>query len=257
MSHTVPSPFDRGRPPVREPGPEEYVGLIVRPSDDLAAAFARLGGEEDGQVWSELWDDLCHQGSVYEDSFLALPYLAAIVTGGAPGAPQDAVLMAGLIASAADDEHSARYAAEINALLPVARHLLDAATDDRPTFVYLLQCVLAFEGERVWSAGRLEGLFEGEYEVDCPTCASSLFIAFGDHGSFAPSGDHATADPVKAALLPADPATLDAMPARLHRTATEAGHEEVARGLTYLFGRATCPDCAGDFVVSQQVEESH
>ncbi|MEU6866573.1 hypothetical protein ABZ924_25485 [Streptomyces sp. NPDC046876] len=231
--------------------------MTVRPSDDLTAAFARLGGEEDERVWSDLWDDLCHQGSVYEDSFLALPYLAAIVTGRAPGAPQDAVLMAGLIASAADDAYSARYAAEINALLPVARHLLDAATEDRPTFVYLLQCVLAFEGERVWSAGRLEGLFEGEYEVDCPRCEASLFIAFGDHGTFAAAGDYLSAHPVRAALLPADPAALDALPARLHRMATEAGHEELARAVTYLFGRATCPDCAGDFAVSEQVEESH
>ncbi|MFD9412059.1 hypothetical protein ACFWBN_34315 [Streptomyces sp. NPDC059989] len=231
--------------------------MIVRPSDELAAAFARLGGEEDGQVWSELWDDLCHQGEVYEDSFLALPYLAAIATGRAPGALQDAVLMAGLIASAADDEHGARYAAEFAVLLPVARHLLDMATDDRPTFVYLLQCLLAFEGERVWSAGRLEGLFYEEYEVDCPRCESTLFIAFGDHGTFASAGDYVTADPVKTPLLPADPAALDPLPARLHRMAMEAGHEGAARGLTYLFGRAMCPDCAGDFVVSDQVAETY
>ncbi|RST04394.1 hypothetical protein EF910_17855 [Streptomyces sp. WAC07149] len=228
--------------------------MTVRLSDDLAAAFARLGGEEDSTVWGELWDDLCHQGDVYEDSFLALPYLEAIAGRRAPGGVQDAVLMAGLIASAADDEHSARYAAEINAFLPVARRLLDTAADDRSSFVYLLQCLLAFEGERVWSAGRLEGLFYEEYEVDCPVCESALFIAFGDHGTFASAGDYVTADPVKTALLPADPAALGPLPARLHRIATEAGHEEVARGLTHLFGRATCPDCAGDFVVSEQVE---
>ncbi|MCX4546465.1 hypothetical protein [Streptomyces sp. NBC_01565] len=191
---------------------------------------------------------------MYEDSFLALPYLEAIAVGRASGEVQDAVLMAGLIASAADDEHSARYAAEFAVLLPVARRLLDAAMNDRPSFVYLLQCLLAFEGERVWSAGRLEGLFYEEYEVDCPVCESTLFIAFGDHGTFASAGDYVTADPLKAVLLPADPAALGPLPARLHRMATEAGHEEVARGLTHLFGRATCPDCAGDFVVSEQVE---
>ncbi|MEU6946864.1 hypothetical protein ABZ957_16790 [Streptomyces sp. NPDC046316] len=55
--------------------------MSPRPPDDLTAAFARLGGEEDQKVWSELWDDLCHQGSVYDDSFLALPFLTAIATG--------------------------------------------------------------------------------------------------------------------------------------------------------------------------------
>jgi hypothetical protein len=223
--------------------------MIVRPSDDLPAAFARLGGEEDGRVWGELWDDLCHQGSVYDDSFRALPYLAAIATGRAPGAPLDAVLMAGLIVSAADEERTARYADGIAALLPVAHRLLDAATDDAPAFVYLLQCVLAFEGERVWSAGRLEGLFEQEYELECPACTSALFLAFGDPG-------HATADPAGAALLPADPAALPPLPARLHRTATRAGHEAIARSLTHLFGRALCPFCGTTFTVSDEVSKN-
>ena len=66
-----------------------------------------------------------------------------------------------------------------------------------------------------------------------------------------------TADVVKAALLPADPATLGPLPARLYRTATEAGHHGVARGLTHLFGRATCPVCTDEFIVAEQVEESY
>ncbi|MFI8345568.1 hypothetical protein ACIF8W_36690 [Streptomyces sp. NPDC085639] len=225
------------------------------PSRSASAAFARLGGEDDQQVWSDLWSDLCHQESVDEDSFLALPHLTAIATGRAPGEPQEAVLMAGLIASAADEEHAARYAGEVSALLPVARRLLDAATDHPPTFVYLLQCVLAFEGERVWSAGRLEGLFVQEYEIECPHCTSELFIAFGDHGTFASAGDYVTADPARAELLPADPATLGPLPARLHRTASRAGHAQIALGLTYLFGRAACPDCGAAFAVAEQVEE--
>ncbi|MEU4358336.1 hypothetical protein [Streptomyces virginiae] len=64
-----------------------------------------------------------------------------------------------------------------------------------------------------------------------------------------------TSDPVKTPLLPADPAALDPLPGRLHRTATEAGHEKVARGLTYLFGRAACPDCEGVLEVSEQVQD--
>ncbi|MFE5482868.1 hypothetical protein [Streptomyces sp. NPDC056527] len=227
-----------------------------RSSDDLTATFARLGGEEDQKVWSELWDDLCHQGSVYEDSFPALPFLTAIATGRAAGEPTEAVLMAGLIVSAADEEHTDRYAREIAELLPVSRGLLDA-TDDVSAFVYMLQCVLALEGERVWSAARLEGLMEEEYEVDCPHCSSDLFIAFGEHGTFASAGDYVSADPVTSDLLPTAPADLDPLPARLRHMALEAGHEEVARGLTHLFGRAVCPDCEGEFTVSDQVEERY
>ncbi|MEU4088466.1 hypothetical protein [Streptomyces aureus] len=229
--------------------------MTPKPSDDLAGTFARLGGADDGPVWSALWDDLCHQESVYDDSFLALPYLAAIADGRAPGAPADAVLMAGLVMSAADDERTARYADEVAVLLPTARRLLETEGADASTFLYYLQCALAFEGDRVWSAGRLEGLREQEYEIECPSCWSDLFIVFGDDGAYASSGDPVTVDdPPKATLFPADPAGLAPLPARLHRTATRAGHKDVARGLTYLFGRATCPDCGVVFAVSDRVE---
>ncbi|MFJ9549210.1 hypothetical protein [Streptomyces erythrochromogenes] len=231
--------------------------MIPRPSDDLAAAFARLGGEDDGQVWSDLWDDLCHLNCVDDDSFLALPYLAAVSAGRAPGAPHEAVSMAGLIVSAADEEQTARHAEEIAVFLRTARRLLDGTGDDTPAFVYLLQGILAFEGERVWSTGRLEGLFTEEYEVDCPACSATLFVAFGEYGTFASAGDYVTSDPLKAALLPADPAALDPLPARLHRMATEAGQDTVAHRLTYLFGRATCPDCEDVFAVSDQVLETY
>ncbi|MFF5972793.1 hypothetical protein ACFY7C_14860 [Streptomyces sp. NPDC012769] len=212
--------------------------MTARPSEDLPGTFARLGGDADGAVWSELWDDLCHQGSVYEDSFLALPYLAAIAAGRAAGSPMDAVLMAGLIVSAADGPRTERYAAEIAALLPVAGRLLDAETDDPALFVYLLQCVLAFEGERVWSAGRLEGLFEGEYEVECADCFSEFAVGFADPG-----------------VTPVEPA--DGLPARLRRTALEAGHTEVAHGVTVLFGRAVCPDCGTAFTLADRVAARH
>ncbi|MFG2340541.1 hypothetical protein [Streptomyces yangpuensis] len=231
--------------------------MIAKPSDDLAAAFARLGGEDDAQVWSSLWDDLCHQGCVHADSFLALPYLAAIAAGRAPGAPDEAVSMAGLILSAADDEPTARYADETAVLLGTARRLLGETGGDAPTFVYLLQGLLAFEGERVWSTGRLEGLFTEEYEVDCPACSSTLFVAFGEYGTFASAGDYVTSDPLRTELLPADPAALDALPARLHRLATEAGHEKIAYGLTHLFGRAACPDCEVVFSVAERVVEMY
>ncbi|MFD6109096.1 hypothetical protein ACFWG0_03170 [Streptomyces yangpuensis] len=239
--------------------------MIARPTDDLAASFARLGGEDDGQVWSSLWDDLCHQNCVYPDSYLALPYLAAIAAGRAPGAPDEAVSMAGLILSAADDEQTAQYADETAVLLGTARRLLGEAGADTPTFVYLLQALLAFEGERVWSVGRLEGLFTEEYEVDCPACSSTLFVAFGEYGTFASAGDYVTSAPVRTELLPAgsartellpaEPAALDALPARLHRLATDAGHEKVAYGLIHLFGRAVCPDCEAVFSVSDRVVE--
>ncbi|MET8096592.1 hypothetical protein ABZV29_08960 [Streptomyces sp. NPDC005236] len=64
--------------------------------------------------------------------------------------------------------------------------------------------------ERVGSAGLLEGLFQEEYEIDCPKWGSAAFIAFGEYGTFASAGDHVTADPARTAMLPA----LSPLPAR-------------------------------------------
>ncbi|MGW1881991.1 hypothetical protein [Streptomyces sp. NPDC001970] len=228
-------------------------------AEDIPGLFARLGGDKDGQVWQDLWSALCHQGSAYEASYAALPVLADIAAGRAPGEREQAVLLAGAIMASEDgpsgagDEHE-RYADEIAELLRIAEELLAAATDPDAAadFVHYLESVLAFEDVPVWSS-RLEGLFEGEYEVDCPVCWSDLFVAFAEYGTFASAGDYVTADPPKAALHPAEPAELDGIAARLHGLARDAGQTGIARGLTYLFGRATCPDCETVFPVSPQV----
>ncbi|HEY9372943.1 hypothetical protein [Streptomyces sp.] len=220
--------------------------MSTRPSEDLSATFARMGGADEEKIWSALFEDICHQGSVYDDSFLALPFLAAIATGDAPGDEHQAVSMAGLIVSAANEERTARYAAEIAALRPVGERLL-AAANGHYDFVDMLQGVLAFEGERLWSQSRLEGLVENEYEVECPSCWSEMFLSFGDDGDYAEAGGSRTP------LRPADPRDLAPLPARLRRTAAEAGLEDVARGVTFLFGTADCPDCEVEFAVSEQV----
>ena len=54
---------------------------------DTPGLFARLdGGPGDKDVWADLWSSLCHQGTVYDASFAALPLLTDIATGRAPGA---------------------------------------------------------------------------------------------------------------------------------------------------------------------------
>ncbi|MFF3688673.1 hypothetical protein [Streptomyces sp. NPDC002187] len=228
------------------------------PAGNIPGLFACLGRgrEQDSEVWSDLWSALCHQGSVYEASYAALPQLADIARGRAPGEPADAVLMAGLIVAAADADRRERHGAEIAELLPVARACLaQVPKDDAAGFVYLLQCVLAFEGVPVWSEC-LEGVFQEEYELDCPECAAGLFVTFGSYGCFASAGDHVTEeDPAKAALYPADPAGLTGVARRLHTMARESGQQKVAEGLTYLFGRATCPECECTFPVAERVAQ--
>jgi hypothetical protein len=124
-----------------------------------------------------------------------------------------------------------------------------AAADD---YVLLLQSLLSFEGVEVWDRC-LEGLGIGEYEVDCPHCGANLFVMVGADDYFCCSDDYALGDVSRSPLHPAVAGDLEGLPRRLHERATADGQASVARGVRYLFGRATCPDCSTDFGVADQV----
>ncbi|MFD2686338.1 hypothetical protein ACFS5L_16025 [Streptomyces phyllanthi] len=228
-------------------------------AEDIPGLFARLGGTEDDQVWQELWSALCHQGSVYSASWAAMPVLADIAAARAPGGPVEAVFMAGLIVTSPDEACRTRYANEIGELRGVAHSLLNGPQDSASTFVYLLQSLLAFEGVPVWSEA-LEGLVNEEYQIACPACSSDLFIALGEYGYFTSAGDYVGKSGGQDAagrtdLLPAGSGELAGIAARMHQAALDTGFPDVATGVRHLFGKATCPDCATGFSVSNEVAE--
>ncbi|MGJ5895653.1 hypothetical protein ACSCBZ_27405 [Streptomyces niveiscabiei] len=207
---------------------------------DTPGLFARLdGGPGDKDVWADLWSSLCHQGTVYDASFAALPLLTDIATGRAPGAREEALLMAGLVVGAAGDGERQLYGAQIAELLPVARDVLAGIPADVPgDFVYHLQGLLAFEGVPFW-ATELELLLE-EFEVTCPGCGGEWALSVGEgHEDFGVE------------LLAVDPAELSGIGARLHALALEGGQSEVAESLTRLFGRARCGECEAVFGVAE------
>ncbi|MEU9453979.1 hypothetical protein [Streptomyces sp. NPDC048277] len=230
------------------------------PADDIPGLFARLGGTEDDTVWGELWSALCHQGSVYEASWAALPTLAGIAHGRAPGGPVEAVVLAGAITAYAEDPGRVEYEREIGELLAVGRELLAAPGLPSALFVNLLQSVLAFEGAGVWSEA-LEGVNSEEYELECPRCAEGLFVAFGRYGTFVSAGDHVTGPGAARSaaglgeLVPARPDRLTGLGARLYGEAVRAGQPEVAETLTHVFGQGRCPSCDTVFAVAELVAE--
>ncbi|MGX9882744.1 hypothetical protein [Streptomyces sp. NPDC002276] len=229
-------------------------------AEDIPGLFARLGGSEDDAVWQELWGSLCHQGSVYEASWAAMPVLVDIALERAPGGPIQAVTMAGLITTDPDEDCQQRYGREIGQLLDVARRLRADPTQDAHTFVYLQMAVLAFEGGGVW-AEALEGVNSEEYDLECPECEEGLYVAFGSYGVFTSAGDYVTGTGEeentegRTELIPAVPEALDGIGARLHGEAVEFGQPEVATALTYVFGKASCPSCEAVFTVSEEIEK--
>jgi len=206
-----------------------------------------------------LWSALCHQGSAYEASWAALPTLADIARGRAPGGPVQAVVLAGAITAYAEDPRRKGYEREIGELLAVGRGLLADPGIPSPPFVNLLQSLLAFEGAGVWSEA-LEGVNSEEYDVECPQCAEGLFVAFGRYGTFVSAGDYVTGPGADGAaesrgeLIPAHPDRLTGLGARLYGEAVRAGQSEVAEALTHVFGQGRCPSCDTVFAVAELVE---
>ncbi|MFJ8433163.1 hypothetical protein ACIQ9P_17875 [Kitasatospora sp. NPDC094019] len=228
-------------------------------AEDIPALLDLIEAEPSAERWSELWSALCHQGSVYSASFAALPRLTAIAVAAA-GTEQrlNAVQLAAAIVVGAEQADEAgdvlaKNAQDIAVLLRMTNEHL-RTTSDRTDYIYLLEALLAFEGVPVWGENLAWGLVNGEYQISCPDCETDLFIAIGDDGCFATSGDYALHEDVeKAPLRPAEPGDLHGIGRRLHTLALGDGRTEVATALTYVFGGAHCVDCGADFAVADRV----
>ncbi|WP_443305932.1 hypothetical protein [Streptomyces sp. KR55] len=180
---------------------------------------------------------------MYEASYAALPVLADIATGRAPGERKQAVLMAGLIVAEADTAQRACYASQITELTLAVRVCLTEVSADEPeTFVYLAQSLLAFENVPVWSQ-RLELLIE-EFEAECPECEALTCLLLGEY-----------ADECDVELHPASTDELTDIGARIYTMARDAGQDQVADWVTRLFGQATCPECETRFAISESVTD--
>ncbi|MFH9084967.1 hypothetical protein [Streptomyces sp. NPDC017673] len=166
-------------------------------------------------------------GDGVEARFAALPVLTEIATGRQQGSSWEALAPAGRIVVEEQQLHEpgyvqARYPAAINELHRLTRNhvMVRPFQGDEDDFLYWLEHLLAFEGVPVWR----HSLRRSKHPLVCPSCPLSL----------------------EADLAHERPGTR-----RWERDA--AGQSAVAGRVTCLFGRATCPDCASQFPVPDQI----
>ncbi|MEU6793099.1 hypothetical protein ABZ907_15490 [Nonomuraea wenchangensis] len=235
---------------------------------DLPQLFQEIGDPELApNAWHELWSSLCHQGTVYPASFAALPVLADVASGRLPGDQRSAISLAGRIVAEETQLHQSeycreRYPAEIDELHRIVQHHLteEPFDGDAHDYLYPLEDLLAFEGVAVWS----ECLLPNLHDVICPSCSECLEIDLyhSPHPGTRRRDPHESVrklnfkGPSLTGIRPADPADLQPLASRLYHMAVKAGQTVAAEHLTYLFGRTTCPACAMDFSVPEQIEAS-
>ena len=225
-------------------------------AEHVPALLDRFEADPNG-VWSELMDHLCPQlDTAFSASFAALPRLAEIATAVGPEILVGVLLAAGAIASCSPglsdpDSPLRTYSVPIAVLHELAdRHLSQTSRAD--DYVYLLQALLSFEGVEIWDRS-LGGLQTGEYEVDCPCCGVNIFVVIGQDDSFCCTDHYALQAVQQSPLQPTRVQELAELPRRLFARAAADGHERLAHGICYLFGRAACPDCGTDFSVAERV----
>ncbi|MGW4723751.1 hypothetical protein [Streptomyces sp. NPDC004291] len=229
------------------------------PYDEVPPVLERVvrAPSHDEEAWRELWHLLVTEGlTVSAASFAALPYLRDIARSGETVAVDRALELAGVIVAGVHQDHEAdelvRAVAPVIAELKrmISRRLGDDGLSPA-TAMSLFRAHLACAGSSLWSLAEFD-FEDGFHRVDCPHCGLDVTIAIGDHGRYSAHRDWNHGDVRRRPLVRADPGDLDGVAAWMHETARALGLTDLAEGITWLFGRAECPDCASTFVIGDR-----
>jgi hypothetical protein len=129
------------------------------------------------RVWNELWSSLCHQGTTYEASFAAMPYLAMIAERARPESSLGAIHLMVAIAVSTDRQGTApsdlvpAYNTAVARLPDLAVRALPATR----TFHEAAVCcgaILAGRGHLAAAAHVFDPLGDDQYV--CPECDERL-----------------------------------------------------------------------------------
>lgn len=216
---------------------EAVPGLLARAAEDPS----------DSGVWIDLWSRLCHQGTVYEASFLAIPTLAAIARSAPATAYSPPLNLLAAIAGSTDvsgtPDTRERYADALASCLPAAETYAAAAEDDRD-FCYALSVVAGLRGEQTWHQV-LTWVAEAGVPVTCPGCGEDLCLILDGYPPHVTlSWDDTSGGPN---LVPAGPDAIVGFAAHMVDAATQHSRHQVARRLLATLGDAWCPVCGLGF----------
>lgn len=223
-------------------------------AEDIPQIISALTPDPKSSAWDDLWSRVCHQGTTYSASSAVLPFLLNIASIWSATDRAMPLALAGSIVSAPQTILDG-YDGTVDALHTLALDAVKNRELSRQNRIYVMQSVLAFQGDRLW--GRvLHHLDDGEFPALCPACRKDLYLVIGRHGIFVTSGDWVREPTVaKTEIKPFEPDTLTGVGNWLYTVSIQSNDSELSDWMRYLFGVSKCPECGKPFNLPDAIAE--
>jgi hypothetical protein len=243
-----------------------------------------LKNSRDPEILDELWQRLCHQGSVYSASFAALPELVKIAEQWHPSNDcLDIISLATSILTGEDGDNLRRpsrgveseesqewtttvdridinsptrdrYQTEIDTLLRLSETYLQQPILSAGDFVDLLSSIARLKGYHSWGEAleyfALSWIGWGGY---CARCGEFIYIYTTDESAIA-EVEKTNSQTLQTFLDPVPAESLTGIARWLYNDACDRGFDLVAQKITYILGTGSCPQCGADFQVPKIME---
>jgi hypothetical protein len=223
-------------------------------AEDIPEIISALTPDPKSPAWDKLWSRVCHQGTTYSASPAILPFLLSIASKWNTTDRAMPLALAGSIV-AAPQTILHGYEETVEGLRTVALDTVNNSGLSREERVYVMQSVLAFQGDRLW--GRvLDRLIDGEFLGLCRGCRKNLYLVIGKHGMFVTSADWVRElSVVKVEVKPLDADSLGGVGKWLYTVFMQGNDLELADWVRYLFGSSNCPECGKLFALPDAIAE--
>ncbi|RKS68665.1 hypothetical protein BZB76_5787 [Actinomadura pelletieri DSM 43383] len=224
------------------------------PAHDVPALLqaAETGADD---AWEGLWARLWHQETTCDAGIAALPTLASLSRHTNRAVRLPAVELAGAIFGAGLREgRPLKETEELRRPVAMLSASADQCLSERPAdYRTYFRAKLALDGFPVLS-DMLDDFLDFCCDVPCPQCSDKVSIVIGDYGCYSSIRDWNLGDVHPIPLRPASPNDLRHVQQHLHHAAVRDARPRLARGLTHVFGDATCGTCDAVFSVISALE---
>jgi hypothetical protein len=223
-------------------------------AEDIPGIISALTPDPTSPAWEDLWSRVCHQGTTYSASPVVLPFLLSVASDWSATDRATPLALAGSIVAAPQTILDG-YAETVEGLRTLALDTIKNPALSREARIYVMQSVLAFQGDRLW--GKVfDHLNDGEFPASCPACRKDLYIVIGKHGLFVTSGDWARKPSVvRTEIKPLEADTLTGVGQWLHTVSVQCNDSELSYWICYLFGASKCPECGEPFDLPDAIAE--